>query len=340
MSDLISKAPLAREWLESTISHYSTGIFGRLAPAVIWSDQRGDDGDLLVLAEPTELVTGINAAPYILLQGHDPGRPIGRVLESASFKTDEGNAFVVAVLGYYAGGDVLGFRKLGLETESLVASPAELPLLADSTRIQLATDPREVDEEWLDQITTDSPLKIECINLSHNAQEFVQELIRVGLPYVLVVWNPLVTAIASEAGKAVYAASHAWLRRLLGRLADRHNPILDIQAFQNDCQVSFLFRGKDVKQHYSAHDALPTAAAQAARLITRLKERGIPGRELTYEFDKEAGRWFPSYGVLDDGRIITDSVTLISLEQLPTELSLGISVGPLSPIVRSGAEKE
>lgn len=89
--------------------------------------------------------------------------------------------------------------------------------------------------------------------------------------------------------------------------------------------MSFLFRGKDVNLNYQAHDALPLAAAQAAQLIENLNTRGTSARELTYEFDQEALRWYPSYAILNDGRIVTDDVQLIAIEQFPTGLSLGMS---------------
>ena len=80
------------------------------------------------------------------------------------------------------------------------------------------------------------------------------------------------------------------------------------------CQVSFLFRCKDEKQHDAAHDALSGAAAQAALLIAKLKARGMPVRHLIYEFDKEGLFWVPSYAVLNDNRIIIGAEVLIAIE--------------------------
>ncbi|OED14086.1 MULTISPECIES: hypothetical protein [Burkholderia] len=326
MTDLWD-TPAAREWVDDAIPRHSNGIFGKVLPAVIWSDVRGDDGELVVPVDPLILVARINSTPHALLHNHDPGRPKGQILESANFETEDGRKFVVAVLGYYAGGDVLDFRGLGLDTADVAPPPARLPVLPDSAWIDFATDPREVDEEWLRRATSDAPLRVTRAQLSHNAADSIHELIRIGVPYVVLVWNPFVTAIASEAGKDTYAALRAWLRKLLDRLAERRNPILSIQSHQDDCDVSFLLRGKDVIQHYAAHDALSDAAAQAARLIVKLKARGTAARQLVYEFDKEASKWYPSYAVLSDDRIITDNVELIAIENLPTNLSLGMSRG-------------
>lgn len=340
MSDLLN-TPAARAWADDAILRHSKGIFGKFVPAVIWSDARGDDGELLVSVDPIELVAHINSTPLILLHNHDPGRPKGQVLESANFESEEGGKFVAAVLGFYAGGEVLDFRGLSLDTKALAPPPEIFPVLPDDIWIQFATDPREVDAAWLDQATSDSPLRIERTELSHNNADSTQELIRIGLPYLLVVWNPFVTSIASEAGKATCAAIHGWVRKLLAKLADRRNPVLDIHAHQDGCQVTFLFRGKDVKQHYAAHDALPNAAAQAAQLVAKLKARGMAGRQLIYEFDKEELIWFPSYAVLNDDRIITDNIELIAIEKLPTGLSLGLSQGKSrSPVVRSALEDD
>jgi hypothetical protein len=341
MSDLLDETSAARDWENSAIQRHSGGIFGQVVPAVIWSDARGDDGEPLVPVDPVELVARINKNPHILLHNHDPGRPKGQVLEAANFETEGGKKFVAGVLGYYAGGDVLDFRGLGLDTKASAAPPASLPVLPDGCWIQFATDPVEVDGAWLDKATSDAPLRVERTELSHNTADSAQELIRIGLVYLAVVWNPFITSIASEAGKDTYAAIRVWVRKLLERLADRRNPILDIHTHQDGCQVSFLFRGKNVKQHYAAHDALPGAAAQAVQLIAKLKARGMPVRQLIYEFDKEVLMWFPSYAILNDNRIITDNGALIAIEQLPTSLSLGLSRGDfLSQVVRSALEDD
>jgi hypothetical protein len=55
------------------------------------------------------------------------------------------------------------------------------PRLLGDVWIEIATDEREVDEDWLDQVTNDSPIRIERSELSHNAADSIQELIRVVL---------------------------------------------------------------------------------------------------------------------------------------------------------------
>ncbi len=324
MSDLLSSNPVAGSWADDAIRRHSDGIFGKIVAAVIWSDARDADGEPLVPVDPLDLAASINRTRLILLNNHDPGRPIGQVLECAEFEGAEGNRFVAAVLGYYAGGRTLTFREVGLQVAKDFSPPEALPTLPENIWIELATDQREIDRSWVDALTSEPPLRIVRTKLSHNAAEAHQELIRVGVVFLTLVWNPFVTAIASEAGKATYAAVFGWFRKLLSRLADRRNPILDIQASQAGCQVSFLFRGKDIDLHYAAHDALASAATQAARLIAHLKARGMPAERLVYEFNKEARKWHPSYAVLEDGRIITDSVQLIAIEQLPRGLSLGL----------------
>ncbi|BAX58370.1 hypothetical protein [Burkholderia stabilis] len=326
MADLW-ETPAARAWLDAAVLRHSNGVFGKISPAVIWSDVRGDDGELIVPVDPQTLVDRINSTPYALLHNHDPGRPKGRILESAQFESEGGRKFVAAVLGYYVGGDVLSFRGLGLDAEEAVSPPLLLPVLPDGIWMDFATDPREVEEEWATAVINDAPLRVSRVQLSHNSADSAHELIRVGVPFVLLVWNPLVTAIASEIGKGIYAAFKTWLQKLLDKLSERRNPILVIQSHQDDCEVSFILRGKDVGQHYAAHDAQPDAAAQAARLIAKLKARDTAARQLVYEFDKEASKWYPSYAVLNDDRIVTDKIELIAIENLPSNLSLGLSRG-------------
>ena len=126
MSDLLNETPRARDWTNSAIQRHSGGIFGKLVPAVIWSDARDDNGEPLVPVDPLELVGRIDKNPLILLHNHDPGRPKGQVLEAEKFETQDGQKFVAAVLGFYSGGDVLDFRGLDLDTEVSTSPPKSL----------------------------------------------------------------------------------------------------------------------------------------------------------------------------------------------------------------------
>src|SRR5580692_10934765 len=108
--------PAARDWADDAIRRHSNGIYGKVVSAVIWSDARGVDGELLVTADPLVLVSKINSSPFNILHNHDPGKPKGQILESAIFQTEDGERFVAAILGFYAGGEVLCFRNLGLDT--------------------------------------------------------------------------------------------------------------------------------------------------------------------------------------------------------------------------------
>lgn len=326
MSDLMDSHPAAWDWVDDAIRRHSKGIFGELVPAMIWSSaSRDGEGELLVPADPVKLVARINEDIWPLYDGHDPGKPIGQVIESANFENESGIKFVVAVLGYYAGGEVLTFQGLDLDIEAFIPPPSSLPNLPDDIWIEFAKDPREVDAAWVDLVTSDAPLRVKHTELSHNAANSTHDLIRVYFPYVALVWIPFITAITSEVGKATYAGIHRWIQKLLTRLSDRREPILVIQADQDDCGVSFIFRGKNVKQHYAAHDALPSGAVRAKRLVIKLKARGMVARQLVYEFDKEGLKWFPSYAILNDGQIIVDNIKLIAIEQLPKGLSLGLT---------------
>ena len=332
MSHLL-KTPSAYEWVENAVLRYSNNTFGKVVPGVIWTDALDDKGNMLIPLEPRELVAEINCGPYILLNGHDPGKPIGQVIEGKLFVSQSGTKFVAAILGFYAGGDVLQFNKLGFNTKESVSSPKTLVELPNNARIQIGADPREIEPQWIDQLTMNAEVQIERLTLSHNEANATIELIKVGLPYLALVWNPFITAIGSEAGKATYAAIHSFCRRLIEALAERRNPILEIQGRQNGCTVSFLFRGKDVNKSFLAHDTLPNAAASAAQLIEKLKERNMPAQKIIYEFNKEGAVWYPSHAILEDGRIITDSMRLIAYDRSSTELSLGTTISPLAELI-------
>ncbi|SFO76240.1 hypothetical protein [Pseudomonas sp. NFPP28] len=325
MSDLLNDSPQALQWLEEAERRHSSGAFGTIARSIIWSDARSEDGELLLDLNPHELVTSVNEAPFTLLHNHDPGQPKGEVLESAYFQTASGRAFVAAILGYYFGGNILSFRDLKLDFTSPARPPLNLPDLPGDVRIEIAADPRDVENTWLDEATSDAPVRIKRTALSHNGDGSSHQLILIGIAFALLVGKPFVTAFASEAGKDSYFAIRGWIRKLLSRIADRHNPILDFHSHHDGCQVSFIFRGKDVKKLYQAHDALSDAASQAALLVSRLKAMGLPSRQLVYEFDKEDLQWAPSFAVLEDDRILTDNLALISIEHLPDQLSLGLT---------------
>ena len=360
MPDLIEESNEAVAWLNDTkIAYSGTGVFGKVVSCVIWSDAKGPDGDLLVPIDPVDapnepevveiafqrgvpvavngealgpvaLVENINATDYPLLKGHDPGFPLGKALRAAVFTSSNGTTFVAALLGLYAGTRI-SFSDFELDPASIASSPASLPVLPDTCWINVATDPREIEPEWLEDALHDAPLRVERTVLSHNAADAPQELIRLGLLFLILVWNPYVTSIATEAGKATYAGLHSWMRTLLTRLAERKNPVLEVQSFHGGCCISFVFRGTDVHRHYAAHDALPGAAAQAAQLVANLKNRGRDPMRILYEFHPRDMKWFPSYAELDDGRLITDNVILVAVEQLPSGLSLGISRGGARP---------
>ncbi len=323
MRDLVKDTPEASAWVDRGMAEYSNGrVFGRVASGVIWTDGPWPGGEPVGGADLSDLIAEINTKGLPMFRGHDPGLPVGRMLAAKLFTSPGGLKFAAAILGQYEDRQRLSFASLGLEPAPTVSSPSILDPLNNDCWLDFATDPREVDAEWVDDVLRGAPLRVERIELSHNAADPQAELIRVGVIYVALVWNPFVTAIATEAGKDTYAGIRQWLRGFLGRLAERRNPVVALQSYQDECEVSFLFRGKDIKQHYDAHDALPIAAAQAAKLIACMKSKGAAPASLVYEF--EQSRWFPSYATLNDGRIVSDRSLLIAIEQLPTGLSIGV----------------
>lgn len=62
-------------------------------------------------------------------------------------------------------------------------------------------------------------------------------------------------------------------------------------------------------------------------------------QRLVYEFNYEGVIWYPSYAILNDKRIISNSAELIAIDKLPAELSLsfieGHLVSPLADLVDS-----
>ncbi len=323
MRDLVRDTPEALAWVERGTAEYSNErVFGKITFGVIWTDAPGPDGEPVVSVDPLDLIAEINAKGWPMFRGHDPGFPVGRTVAAKLFTSLGGVKFVAVILGLYEDRQRISFASLEIDPTPTASSPSILGPLNDDCWLTFAADPREVDAKWVDEELRDAPLRVERIELSHNAAEAHTELIRITLAYVALVWNPFVTAIASEAGKEAYAGIRQCLRCVWNKLAERRNPIVVVQAYQDGCEVSCLFRGKDVNQHYDSHDALPIAAAQAAKLIASMKcSRAVP-TSLVYEF--EQSRWFPSYAILTDGRIVSDRNLLIAIEQLRTDLSIGV----------------
>jgi hypothetical protein len=339
MADLVAESAEATEWMSKVRANYANNPeFGRVVSSVIWADARGPNGKQLVPLDPDALVTDINTNGYRLLEGHDPGQPRGKVLAAATFTSADGLKFVAALLGFYQGKTPLGFHDLGVDPTQVAAYPSRPPNPPEEIWIEFCVDPREVDSVWIDDVLDTAPLKVIRQDLSHNAAEFSQEIIRVGVYFWTLVGVPFVTALSAAAGKEAYAPLSAWLRRLLGKLADRKNPILEVQSYHDGCHVSFLFRGTEVTRHYAAHDALPAAANQAARLVGNMKANGVAPKFLFYEFEQKGNLWFPSYAELHDGRLVTDNNLLIAVEKMPTGLSLGIGVGEMKTQVKSTKE--
>jgi hypothetical protein len=322
MRNLIDDTPEASAWIGRASTEYSKDrIFGKIASGVIWTDDPGPDGEPIGGVDPSDYIAEINAKGLPMFRGHDPGLPVGRVVAARLFSHPNGVKFVAVILGQYEDRQRLSFGELEVDPFPTVFSPALLNPLDDDSWLDFATDPREVDAKWADEVLRDAPLSVKRIDLSHNAAEAQGELIRIGLAFAVLVWNPFVTAIATEAGKDTYAAVVQWLRGLWKKLTERQNPLVVVQSNCDGCEVSFLFRGKDVKQHYDAHDALPIAAVQAVRLIASMKNKCAVPASLVYEFEQT--RWVPSYAILSNGQIISDCNLLIAIERLPTALSIG-----------------
>lgn len=326
MPTLIDETPEALSWIaKSLVTFSSLPKLGKLVSGVVWTDESRYAGDMIPDAALNAYVANINESGLPMFKGHDPGLPVGRIIAAQQFTTPNATAFIAAIFALYEQESQLSFSSLAIDDSLASAdSPQELkPLKANW--IDFGTDPLEVDTEWLDEVLINAPIPFQRVELSHNAAESVKELIRVGLPYAVLLWNPLVTKIANKAAEDIYTGVQGWLQHLWRMLQKRKDPIVVVQSYYSECEVSFLFRGTNVEKHYSAHKDLPLAAAQAARLIEVMMGQNTPPCSITYEY--EDSRWYPSYAVLRDGRIVSDRIILLALEQLPNGLSMGLRRG-------------
>ncbi len=70
MSDFMQETPAALKWAEEAEQRHQAGKFGEIVRAVVWTDERGPDGQLLVAVDPDRLVAQINSNPFTLLDNH------------------------------------------------------------------------------------------------------------------------------------------------------------------------------------------------------------------------------------------------------------------------------
>ena len=316
MMNLIEETPEALTWIEQQVKGSDD-----VHECILWTDNYLVGSEPIGGNDPSNLICEINDRGLPILRGHDPGCPAGQIFAAREFRSASGVRFVAGVLKYYKPEQQLSFASFGLNALSIAASPERLEPLNDE-QLEIGADPREVDSNWLDDVLADAPIRVRRFTLSHNAAESVAELIRIGLPRTLLIWNPLVTAVANEAAKDLYANTKHWLLSFWRKLEKLKNPIVVVQTSYNNCEISFLFRSREVERHYRAHSELHTAAAQALSLIDSLTSKHAEPVSITYEF--EESRWYPSYAVLSNGQLISDHSILIATEQLPKGMSLGL----------------
>jgi hypothetical protein len=325
MSNLIVETPEACSWITHEKSRLiGNSVFGSFQPGVIWINEPCPDGEIIGGEDPSTMIDQISNEGWPLYRGHDPGLPSGRAIAAKLFVSPSGKNFVAAILGFYVDELRLSFDDLGVDSNPEASSPLTLDEVFNNCWIDIATDPREVDSQWLENVLDNAPLTVVRRELSHNAEDWQHELIRLGLSYAFIIHNPFVTTLAQEAAKDVYAGIRKWLRNFWSEISSCRDPIVSVDTHCDGCNVSFLFRGKEVKSLYEAHDALPTTAAQAVILISSMRSQNADPSEITYEFDQQNSCWFPSYAILKDGKFVSNRNILIALEQHSTGLSIGI----------------
>jgi hypothetical protein len=333
MGDFVERTPEAQAWIdEQRRLRSNRPEFGRLADAVLWLRAPGEPE--VGPEDPSDMVDEINRHGWPVFVGHDPGKPSGMVVAAKQFSDPSGAQFVAGIVGLYTREVVSSFEQFGLDFEASADSMPPSSEAHGSASITLAVDPREVSSTWIAAVCAGAPLQVNRQNLSNNAAEFLQELVRVGIPYALLLWNPFVKKFAEEAGRDAYVALRDWLKKLIRESRQLKDPVLCIDSVYGCCQVTFILRSGDVQGDYAAHATLPDGARRAYLLVDRLKARGeIPARVL-YEFHAAANRWYPVYAALTSGKLIADHGLLIAVEQTHTAISIGVT-DPIVPNERA-----
>lgn len=327
MASLVSDCPEAELWLASEMAAQTDkDIYGHIKASVIWSDARDEKGNIITPFDPAEIVAKINQSPLPLQHDHDAGRPLGKVLQAAHFRTRAGASFVAAVLGFYDQKNVARFETLGIDVLETAPTPLTLPSLPENFRLVVEADPKEVSSKAISNIVGDLGALVQVERRSHNSADVLQQVLAITALFTVLVWNPFVKTIAEEAGKDAYKAARDGLKQLIERAGLLNKPLVEIHSHQGDCTVSFIIRGKGKGRYARANASLSAAALQARRLIDNLLDAGVAPVRMVYEFGLEEEIWSPSFVELSDGRLLSDSLVLIAVENLPVGLSLGLSV--------------
>ena len=151
MTSLLSESVEASEWVGDTIAALkSSNTFGSFNAGVVWTEIKRPSEGRPIPIDPEQLANEINERGQPLLLGHDPGKPIGRVVAAKVFGAQDARKFVAAVLGYYDGAIQSGFADFGFDASSTQSPPKNLPDMGDDFWIEIAVDPREVGTEWVD----------------------------------------------------------------------------------------------------------------------------------------------------------------------------------------------
>jgi len=327
MSEPILSGPDVVAWFDEVAPKYGEGSpYRSCLKGVLWIDEPAEDGEPIGGNDPSRIINGVNEGIWPVLDNHDPGKLLGRVVAAKLFRSPEGVGFVAGYIGLYDQKAVLHLSDLDIAVTKPAPPPTAVPEPHPSWRIQLLHDPRELESAWIEELAQGAPLPVVVDHLSHNAADTIIELLRVGLPYALLL-HPLVTEISKEAGRDIYKIFRSWLASLLERMKERRQPVMSLQSYVGRCEVTFLFRGTDIARLRAAHQALAQAAADAASMIRAIVDRQLSPVSAVYEYDPESG-WFPSFVTLADGRIISERNTLFALESSRKGLSLGIVSNP------------
>lgn len=158
MRNLVDETPEASAWVKQAVTNHSNDrFFGKTVSAVLWADD--PDGDPVGGDEPSELIAEINAHGLPMFKGHDPGFPVGRTVAAQLFTSPAGVKFVAAILSLYEDDKRLRFSELDIDPLPPASSPAVINGLSDDCWLDFATDPREIDKQWVNEVPTGCPHK-------------------------------------------------------------------------------------------------------------------------------------------------------------------------------------
>lgn len=337
MIDLIKEVQEAQSFVTQTKKEiqkffkFENEEFERIDAGVLSLTTKDSQGDAPSLSNLEEMKKHINNGILFINNNHDPEiQPIGRALHSEIFYSEELKAhFIVGLIGLYNTSSFKSFKTLGINLnefesdDNYILDFAGLPYF----QAQFGFDPHEIPKNVVDEIMLNRPVcvsgKVMPIFMKGDIEK---SFIEIFLTTWLACTNPYSKTVLEEFGKRTVAAVCDFLSFLKTKSFDAIQKLTTedkLQIFKfhtGTTRYSFILNTNDLNNQREAIDSLSNASNAAMKLVSKIPDSEVS--ECVYKFDNSLNKWMPFYVISGKYGVIIDSPTLISLDSLPTGISI------------------